>query len=76
MTTRSGYDKKIEKARQDIQVANEEIQAEKDALLAQLNKIGMELDPETIDMLLESVTGDEFVKISVCLLYTSPSPRD
>ena len=65
VTTRSGYDKKIEKARQDIQVANEEIQAEKDALLAQLNKIGMELDPETIDMLLESVTGDEFVKISV-----------
>jgi len=65
VTTRSGYDKKIEKARQDILVSKELIQAEKDALLTQLNKIGMELDAETIDMLLESVTGDEFVKISV-----------
>ena len=65
VTTRSGYEKKIQKSRESIEVAKEEIQAEKDALLAQLNKIGMELDPETIDMLLESVTGDEFVKISV-----------
>ncbi len=64
-TTRSGYDKKIGAARESIEISKAEIQAEKDALLAQLNKIGMELDAETIDMLLESVTGDEFVRISV-----------
>lgn len=65
VTTREGYDRKIESARLKIDEAKDQIEAEKAQLVAELNAIGMELEPESVDMLLESVTGDEFVRISV-----------
>jgi hypothetical protein len=63
--TKSGYDKKIAAARKKIDDAEKGIQAEKTRLVQQLNGIGMELDAETVDILLESITGDEFVRVSI-----------
>jgi hypothetical protein len=63
--TKSGYDKKIETARSEITAAEEEIVSAKALLIQQLNGIGMKLDAETVDILLESVSGDEFVRVSI-----------
>ncbi len=63
--TKKGYDNKISAARKRIEDAEKEIQFEKARLVAQLNGIGMELDSETVDILLESITGDEFVRVSI-----------
>ena len=41
------------------------IASEKEALVAELKRIGMDLDEEKIDLLLESITGDEFVRVSI-----------
>ena len=65
ITTKSGYDKKIQSANDDIIQSEEEIGAEKELLIKDLNRIGMKLDPESIDNLLESITGDEFVRVSI-----------
>ena len=64
-TTKAGYDKKIAAARKSIQQAEDQIKLEKSRLVVQLNGIGMQLDSETVDILLESITGDEFVRVSI-----------
>ncbi len=63
--TKSGYDKKIANAREAITEAEGQIESEKVMLVKQLNGIGMQLDDETVDILLESITGDEFVRVSI-----------
>jgi hypothetical protein len=63
--TKSGYDKKIEVAKDAIVQAENAIEVEKEKLVEDLNRIGMELDAESIDNLLESITGDEFVRVSI-----------
>lgn len=63
--SKKGYDKKIEKAETRIKNAETAIAAEKDYLVQQLNKIGMSISEENVDVLLESITGDEFVRISI-----------
>ena len=63
--TKSGYDTKIQKGKEDIVLAEEQIEVEKQQLVVDLNRIGMKLDPESIDNLLESITGDEFVRVSI-----------
>ncbi len=63
--TKSGYDKKIAAARKTIEDAEQQIELEKSRLVVQLNGIGMRLDGETVDILLESITGDEFVRVSI-----------
>ena len=63
--TKSGYDKKIAVARKSIKDAEAQIELEKSRLVVQLNGIGMQLDAETVDILLESITGDEFVRVSI-----------
>lgn len=63
--SKSGYDKKIERAETRIENAEKEIAAEKDQLVQQLNSIGMSISKENVDVLLESITGDEFVRISI-----------
>jgi hypothetical protein len=65
IVSKSGYDKKIESGKEDIRLAEESIQNEKDQLVKDLNRIGMKLDPESVDNLLESITGDEFVRVSI-----------
>jgi hypothetical protein len=64
-TTKSGYDKKIAKAKETIVESEEQIETAKQELVLDLNRIGMKLDPESIDSLLESITGDEFVRVSI-----------
>ena len=93
VTTKSGYDKNIATAEEEIATATDEISAEKQKLVDDLERIGMKLDAKSIDNLLDSITGDEFMRVSIifdnakkfaaelerltnCLLYTSPSPRD
>ena len=63
--TREGYAKKIEAAKQQIEQAESEIEAEKQKLIGQLNGIGLELEKDQIDILLESITGDEFIRVSI-----------
>jgi hypothetical protein len=65
VVTESGYQQKIETAKQKIQLLEQTIEEEKQRLVSDLQKIGMELDAEKIDMLLESITGDEFVRVSI-----------
>lgn len=64
-TTKKGYEQKIEYARDEIKQAESKIEEEKANLIADLQRIGMTLDPESIDALLESITGDEFVRVSI-----------
>lgn len=65
VVTESGYEKKIEAARSKIELLEQTIEDEKEQLVKELQRIGMELDAEKIDMLLESITGDEFVRVSI-----------
>lgn len=63
--TESGYKKKIAAANEKILMLEEKIAEEKIQLVQELQRIGMKLDAEKIDMLLESITGDEFVRVSI-----------
>ena len=65
VVTKSGYDSKIQYGKDDIRQAEQQIDVEKKRLVVDLNRIGMKLDPESIDNLLESITGDEFVRVSI-----------
>lgn len=65
VVTESGYQKKIEAANEKILLLEETIDEEKIQLVQELQRIGMKLDAEKIDMLLESITGDEFVRVSI-----------
>lgn len=64
-TTKSKYDKKIQQARESITAAEQSITAEKQKLIDDLKKIGMPISEENVDVLLESITGDQFVRISI-----------
>ena len=63
--TESGYQKKIDAANEKIVLLEQTIDEEKIQLVQELQRIGMKLDAEKIDMLLESITGDEFVRVSI-----------
>ena len=63
--SKKGYDAKIKKAKQEIAEAEQLISNEKEKLVQDLNRIGMKLDAKNIDNLLESITGDEFVRVSI-----------
>ena len=63
--TRDGYKDKIESARQQITQYESEIEREKQELVQQLKTIGLEIEDDQIDILLESITGDEFVRVSI-----------
>ena len=63
--TREGYEKKIESANQQISDLESQIDDEKQKLIEQLEGIGLKLDAEQIDILLESITGDEFIRVSI-----------
>ncbi len=63
--TKSGYDKKIAVAKDAIVQAQNSIEVEKESFVKDLNRIGMDLDSDSIDNLLESITGDEFVRVSI-----------
>ena len=65
VVTASGYEKKISAAEEKIVLLEEKITVEKEQLVKELKRIGMDLDAEKIDMLLESITGDEFVRVSI-----------
>lgn len=63
--TREGYEKKIESTNQQIAEFESQIEDEKQKLVEQLKGIGLKLDAEQIDILLESITGDEFIRVSI-----------
>ena len=74
--SQKGYDKKISNARESIKQSEAEIQQEKDTLIAELNQLGMKITPTNVDILLESITGDEFVRISVIFDNAKQFARD
>ena len=63
--TREGYEKKIASTKEQITQFESEIEDEKQKLVGQLKKIGLELEADQIDILLESITGDEFIRVSI-----------
>ncbi len=63
--TREGYEKKITATREQIVQYESEIADEKQKLVGQLQKIGLKLESDQIDILLESITGDEFIRVSI-----------
>ncbi|MEM9409979.1 MAG: hypothetical protein AAGA30_02630 [Planctomycetota bacterium] len=63
--SKKGYDKKIEKEEARIERSEAEIADEKNRLVSQLKEIGMTISEDDVDLLLESITGDEFVRISI-----------
>ena len=65
VVTESGYQKRIDTAKEKILLLEETITKEKEELVEELQRIGMKLDADKIDMLLESITGDEFVRVSI-----------
>ncbi len=65
ITTKSGYDKKIKEGEETILLAEAKIELEKDRLVDDFARIGMELDPADVDELLDSITGDEFVRVTI-----------
>ena len=65
VTTKSGYDKKIASAEEEIVAATDTIADEKEKLADDLARIGMKLDAKSIDNLLDSITGDEFMRVSI-----------
>jgi len=65
VTTKSGYDKKIASAKEEIATATDSIAEEKGNLVSDLERIGMKLDAKSIDNLLDSITGDEFMRVSI-----------
>ncbi|MFK7766717.1 MAG: hypothetical protein AB8B55_05810 [Mariniblastus sp.] len=65
VVTKSGYDGKIRTAKDEIAEAEQLIESQKAELVEDLNRIGMKLDAKNIDNLLESITGDEFVRVSI-----------
>jgi hypothetical protein len=65
VVSRKGYEEKIESTKQKTLELEAAIENEKADLVKQLQKVGMDLEPEQIDILLESITGDEFVRVSI-----------
>ncbi len=63
--TRGGYEKRITAANEQIAQYESQIEEEKHKLVGQLKKIGLELEADQIDILLESITGDEFIRVSI-----------
>lgn len=63
--TREGYEAKIKATGENIRQFESEIVDEKEKLVSQFQKIGLDLDAEQIDILLESITGDEFIRVSI-----------
>lgn len=63
--TREGYEKKIATTKEQITEFESRIADEKQKLVDQLKGIGLKLDADQIDILLESITGDEFIRVSI-----------
>ena len=65
VTTKSGYDEKIAAGEQTILQAEDAVEQEKDQLVTDFAKIGMNLNATDVDELLDSITGDEFVRVTI-----------
>jgi hypothetical protein len=62
---KSGYDSKIKREEERIKRFEQDVAAEKSELVREFQQIGLTISPENIDVLLESITGDEFVRLSI-----------
>lgn len=65
VVSKSGYDSKITSETENISEFENAIGAEKQRLVDDMKKIGMTIKPADVDVLLDSITGDEFVRISI-----------
>ncbi len=65
VTTKDGYDELIQEGEDTITLSEQQIDAEKERLVQDFARIGMNLDAESVDQLLDSITGDEFVRVTV-----------
>jgi hypothetical protein len=65
VTTKAGYDELIQEGEDTIKLSEQQIDAEKEQLVQDFARIGMTLDAESVDQLLDSITGDEFVRVTV-----------
>jgi hypothetical protein len=65
VVSKEGYDEKIEEENGKIARARNSIASLKDELLRELQAIGLEADGEQVDVLLDSVTGDDQISMAV-----------
>ena len=65
ITTKAGYDQKIKEGDETILLCEQQIEAEKEKLIDDFARIGMTLDAASVDELLDSITGDEFVRVTI-----------
>ena len=64
-TTKSGYDKQIKQAKQDIVQFNREIRAVHRRLIERFKLIGLDLDMEQVKVLLSRVDSENIIQMSV-----------
>ena len=64
-TTKSGYDKQIKQAKQDIVQFNREIRAVHKKLVEQFRLIGLDVDIEQVKVLLSRVDSENIIQMSV-----------
>lgn len=65
IVSKSGFDGKITAETENISEFEDAIAAEKQRLVDDMKKIGMTIKPDDVDVLLDSITGDEFVRITI-----------
>ena len=63
--TKEELGEEIAEGEANIELWRQQIDEEKDRLVRDFARIGMELDPQDVDELLDSITGDEFVRVTV-----------
>lgn len=65
VTTKSEYEQLIKEGEGTIQLCKQRIESEKEQLVVDFGRIGMKLDTDSVDALLDSITGDEFMRVTV-----------
>ena len=66
-TTKSGYDEKIEDIKVDIAQLEIELEAVKEDVSQNFNKIGVNLDTEQVDVLLVRIDGDDIIQMTLVM---------
>lgn len=65
LTTKEGYDEQIEATEGNIDDWENELEDQKETFANEMRRLGLKLDGDAVDSLLYSVSGDDFVDMTV-----------
>lgn len=65
LTTKEGYDEQIEATEGNIDDWHNELEDQKETFANEMRRLGLKLDGDAVDSLLYSVSGDDFVDMTV-----------